>query len=357
MGNLLNLACIEGNNFLMRRYFKVLGVWLCYVLLIGVVVEALVQVPFKASASNHTWQEYTYSGPTGGRSYFVYTPESYQARTVVPLVVMLHGCFQKAVDFAAGSGMNQLADHNNFIVVYPQEAINSNGDLCWNWFLPENQVRDSGEPAIIAGIVRAVKQHTSQWRIDPKRVYVAGGSAGAAMAGILGATYPDIFAAIAVHSGSEYPAGISPIDALKSMGNGGPDPVQQGQAAYHAMGAFARAMPTIVFHGTNDPIVNPINGDQVVQQWMETDTLASSDMYNAKFSSPTSTTPGRVPGGYAYTVYTWNDTNGNELQEYWKVDGLGHAWSGGNLTGSYTDPLGPDASRAMYSFFLSHPQF
>ncbi len=300
------------------------------------------------------WQEYTYSGPVGSRPYFVYTPPDYQVGRAVPLVVMLHGCKQTAADFAAGTRMNQLADQHHFIVVYPQQSSAHNQNTCWNWFDRANQARGSGEPAIIAGIVQAVEQNTTQWTIDHRRIYVTGVSAGAVMAVILGVTYPDIFAAIGVHSGVEYQAATTLIKALKAEFHGGPNPVEQGQVAFAAMGAFARAVPTIVFHGTNDHIVNPVNGDQVVQQWMQTNFLASNGTYRADFDHPTSTTTKQIPGGRSYTMYTWNDNHGSEVQEYWKVNGMVHAWSGGSSSGSYTDPQGPDASQAMYTFFMKH---
>lgn len=301
------------------------------------------------------WQTYTYNGPAGSRPYFVYTPANYQVGTAVPLVVMLHGCTQTAPDFAAGTQMNQVADQHNFIVVYPQQISSANSYGCWNWYLPANQSRESGEPAIIAGIVQEVEQATTQWTIDTQRVYVAGISAGAALSVILGVTYPDIFAAIGVHAGFEYQAATSYNSLLSASRRGGPDPLQQGQFAYKTMGTLARVVPTIVFQGTSDYIVRKINGDQVIQQWMQTNTLASNGTYTADFNNPTSTENGQVPNGRSYTVYQWNDSNGNEVQEYWQVTNLGHAWSGGSYDGSYSDPLGPNASQAMYTFFMHHP--
>ena len=131
--------------------------------------------------------------------------------------------------------------------------------------------------------------------------------------------------------------------------------MQQGQVAYNAMGSAARVVPTISFHGTSDYLVYPLNGEQVVRQWMQTNHLASQNSYNASFQSPTSMTQGQVAGGHSYTVYTWNDNNGNEVQEYWVVNAMGHAWSGGSSSGSYTDPQGPSATQAIYNFFMSHP--
>lgn len=300
------------------------------------------------------WQEYLYNGSAGSRPYSVYTPASYRFGTAVPLLVMLHGCAQTAGNLAAGTRMNRLADEYNFIVAYPQQARAANRTLCWHWYSPAHQSRGSGEPAIIAGIVREIEHASAQRTIDRRRVYVAGVSAGAAMSVILGATYPDLFAAIGVHSGAEYRATSSFRGILRVGQRGGPDPLQQGQAAYDAMGSFARVVPTIVFQGTRDFVVRPINGDQVIQQWMQTNTLASGRTYNASFNKATSATPGGVPDGHSYMVYTWKDMRGNEIQQYWKVKGLGHAWSGGSSDASYTDPRGPDASLAMYTFFMNH---
>ena len=300
-------------------------------------------------------EQYVSGKSADNRPYMVYTPAHYQVGTVVPLVVMLHGCTQTAEDFAAGTQMNQLAEQYGFIVVYPQQTPKENRNRCWNWFTSSNQTRGRGEPASIAGVVHALVEQTSHWTIDTNRIYVAGISAGASMAVILGATYPDIFAAIGVHSGIEYQAATNLTQALKVMRRRGPDPVLQGQRAHEAMGNFARRVPTIVFHGTQDPIISPINGEQTVQQWMQTNQLTLNGTYQVDFHHPSKTTASQAPGGRTYTVSSWTDTNGEEVQVYWKVQGLGHAWSGGSPIGSYTDPSGPKASLAMYQFFMDHP--
>jgi len=328
-----------------------------FILLLFIIMTVAIlpaQFQHGARASNPQWQQFFYNGPAGSRPYFVYTPEHYQVGTPVPLIVMLHGCIQTAVDFATGTQMNQLAEQYNFIVAYPQQTSIYNPSLCWNWFNPANQFRGSGEPAIIAGIVQEIERNTARWTIDGHRIYVTGISAGGAMAVILGATYPDIFAAIGVHSGVEYRAITSLLSGGEVFLDGGPDPIQQGQEAFAAMGSFARVVPTIVFHGTDDVVANPIDGNQVVQQWMETDFLASHGTYDAGFNHPSSTMHGQVPEGHSYTVYRWNDNGGNEVQEYWLINGMGHAWSGGN-PGDFTDLQGPSASLAMYLFFKNHP--
>jgi poly(hydroxyalkanoate) depolymerase family esterase len=340
----------------MKRNLAVYGLVLFYLVVFGF-SSFLSPFSIRVYASKQIWQQYTYNGLAGSLPYFVYTPKSYRVGAAVPLIVMLHGCTQTAVDFATGTKMNQLADRYNFIVVYPQQTDVYNQNLCWNWFELSNQLRGKGEPAIIAGMVQAVEQNTSQWTIDMRHIYVAGLSAGAAMAVILGATYPDIFTAIGVHSGLEYQAAISTIDSLKVMSLGGPNPQQQGQAAFDAMGTTNRVIPTIVFQGTNDLVINVINGDQVTKQWMKTDQLASNNTYKADFDNPSNTWNGQIPGGYSFSVFKWNDGLGNVLQEYWKIDGLGHAWSGGSLGNSYTDSSGPNASMAMVQFFMSHSKY
>ncbi|HEY7127658.1 MAG TPA: PHB depolymerase family esterase [Ktedonobacterales bacterium] len=308
------------------------------------------------------WEQLTYDGPGQSRPYWVYTPESYQPGTpqsrgteAVPLLVMLHGCRQTPEDFAAGTRVNHLAEEQQFIVVYPKQPSQHNRHRCWNWFLPEHQARDQGEPASIVGIIQSIRATSERWTIDPSRIYAAGISAGGAMAAILGATYPDLFAAIGIHSGVAYQAATSVHAGLRVMQAGGAHPEEHGQAAYEAMGRFARVVPTIVFQGTGDYIVAPGNGEQVVQQWMQTNRLASRGSYNPDYTKPDRLITGQAPRGRSYTVQVWNDAAGNDVQAYWQIAGMGHAWSGGSYSGSYSDPKGPDASLALLQFFLAHP--
>ncbi len=299
-------------------------------------------------------QKYMYSELTGNLPYFVYIPLNYQVGKPVPLIVMLHGCTQTATDFAASTRMNELAEQHLFIVAYPQQTTINNHSLCWNWFNLSNQVRGHGEAAMIAGIVQDIEQNKTKWTIDPKRIYLAGLSAGGAMASILGATYPELFAAIGVHSGLGYQAATNMIDGLRAMRRGVEDPEKLGQAAYSAMGSGARVIPVIVFHGTSDHQVHPVNGDKVVQQWIYTNHLASQGTYTATFDEPSHTEACKVQGKRPYTMYAWADANGRQIQQYWKVDGLGHVWSGGGPGSRYDGPAGPDASLAMYQFFIKH---
>ena len=336
------------------------------------------------SASRQTW--YVGQDAASLRMYWVYTPVSYQAGTAVPLIMILHGCAQPFFShpwaIAYDTHMNQLAEAHQFLVVYPHHFAppDVNPISCWNFFLPENQHRDEGEPASLARIVQAMLSNTSMWTIDQERIYVAGISSGGAESANLGATYPDLFAAIGVHSGGEYgyplpflgeqaPArdAMAPLsEAEASSGEvdqiavipPGPDPIEQGEKAFQAMGPFARVVPTIVFHGTADPVSDPINGDEVTQQWITTNHLASPADFTATFEHPSSTVdhPAGPGGEHPYTVDTWQDVHGRDVVTYYKVDGMGHAWSGGTPGSIFTDPLGPDASEAMYEFFMAHPK-
>jgi poly(hydroxyalkanoate) depolymerase family esterase len=288
----------------------------------------------------------TYANGAGTLDYELYVPSTYRAGAPMPVVVGLHGCSQSADAFRQLSGLDALAESKGFIVLFPQQLSSRNYLTCWNWFQQPDMHRGSGEPAIIAGMVQAVEQLYS---VDTHRVYVAGFSAGGAMANVMGATYPDMFAAVGSGSGCEY-------DGLPCLGNGGPSPSQTGQEAYQAMGSFARVMPAIVFQGDSDNIVAPANGPQIVQEWQVTDNYVASGSANGPIPTyPTNQSFGWTPGGAMDTVSYYGDGHGNELIEYWSIHGMGHAWSGGNSSQLYSYPSGPSESDAMYSFFTKHP--
>jgi poly(hydroxyalkanoate) depolymerase family esterase len=270
----------------------------------------------------------SFSGPGGSRTYKLYIPSTLPAGPV-PLIVMLHGCTQSPDDFAAGTRMNALAEADPCLVAYPAQAASANAQRCWNWFNPEDQQRDRGEPAIIAGITRQILRDHA---VDPRRVHVAGLSAGGAQAAIMGATYPELFAAIGVHSGLACGAARDMPSAFAAM---------RGGAA--GLASAGRAVPTIVFHADRDPTVHPVNGDQVIAQARSATSLRAE------------TLRGQVPGGHAYTRTRHADSAGHAVLEQWVVHGGGHAWSGGDPAGSYTDPKGPDASAEMRRFFAENP--
>jgi poly(hydroxyalkanoate) depolymerase family esterase len=279
----------------------------------------------------------TYSNPAGSRAYKLYIPSRHQGQAL-PLVVMLHGCTQSPDDFAAGTRMNVIAEEKACFVVYPAQPSGANPAKCWNWFRPADQRRGQGEPSLVAGITRQVMRDYS---VDPRRVYIAGLSAGAAAAVVMGAAYPDLYAAIGVHSGLSCGAATDLSSALLAM--------QRGElaAAFGAGDILAApgegpAVPTIVFHGDRDTTVHPRNGDHVIAQSMRA-TSAQKQVQR-----------GRVPGGHAYTRTVHTDASGQAILEHWDIHGAGHAWSGGSPAGSYTDPRGPDATREMLRFFLEH---
>ncbi|MBM7836899.1 poly(hydroxyalkanoate) depolymerase family esterase [Alkalihalobacillus xiaoxiensis] len=290
----------------------------------------------------------TESGSFGGKSYKLYTPDSIVNEQNKPLVVMLHGCTQDATQFAAGTQMNAVADREGFRVLYPEQSSSADIQRCWKWFESAHQARGRGEPAVLAGLVEQV---ISQKAVNRDQVYVGGLSAGGAMAGVMGATYPDLFKGIGIASGLEYKAGTTQLEALTAMQSGGPDPARQGRLAFEAMGSYAQVVPTIVFHGTADYTVNVINGNQALSQWAKTNDLVLggkgviTDRASERFDR-------QVPGGRAYTekVYTNQETNKEVLRKI-LVTGMGHAWSGGSTQGTYTDPNGPNASEMMWAFF------
>jgi poly(hydroxyalkanoate) depolymerase family esterase len=264
----------------------------------------------------------------GSRNYKLFVPSCSQEKPL-PLVVMLHGCTQSPDDFAAGTRMNFLAEERNCFVVYPEQPSGANQAKCWNWFRTGDQQRDSGEPALIAGITRQIIR---DYPIDSKHVYVAGLSAGGAAAAVMAATYADLYAAVGIHSGLACGAASDFPSAFVAM--------RQGGASRIAVNA--PLVPTIVFHGDRDTTVHPNNADQIVEQ------SAKGAALKAKVID------GNVPHGHAYTCTKLTDARGHAVSEHWNVHGAGHAWSGGSPAGSYTDPRGPDATREMLRFFLDH---
>jgi poly(hydroxyalkanoate) depolymerase family esterase len=277
--------------------------------------------------------EAVYANAAGSRTYKVYIPSRCHGQAL-PLIVMLHGGTQTPDDFAAGTRMNLLAEEQTCIVVYPTQPINANLAKCWNWFRGSDQQRDRGEPSLIAGITRQVMV---DYPVDAQRVYVGGLSAGAAAAAVMGATYPDLYAAIGVHSGLAYGAADDLISAFAAMRQG---PRASGEAARTLQEELF--VPTIVFHGDRDHIVHPRNADHVI----------SSSLKASKWQKKEHR--GRIPDGLTYTRTVHTDADGQAMLEQWCIHGAGHAWSGGNPAGSYTEPRGPDATREMLRFFREH---
>jgi poly(hydroxyalkanoate) depolymerase family esterase len=266
----------------------------------------------------------TYRGPAGERPYILYIPTTGAGPR--PLIVMLHGGTQTAADFAAATRMSALAEEHGFLVAYPEQVRSANVMRYWNWFEPGDQQRGAGEPAILAGIVAEI---AAQSAVDPDRVYVVGFSAGAAMAAVLAATYPDVVAAAGVHSGLPHGCAHDLASAFAAM--------RQGRRVR----PVDRTVPVIAFHGDADTTVEPGNATHVVEQFSRGPATGVS-------------TSERGPGRSAAKTVVRRD--GAVIAEQWTVHGLGHAWSGGTAGGSYTDPAGPDASAEMVRFFAEHPR-
>ena len=279
----------------------------------------------------------TFSNQAGSRPYKLYVPSGYNGESV-PLIVMLHGCTQSPDDFAAGTRMNAAAEEHSCLVAYPGQTSSANMQKCWNWFSAADQQRDAGEPSLIAGITRQVMR---DYAVDPRRVYVAGLSAGGAAAAIMGDAYPDLYAAIGVHSGLACGVVRDLPSAFAAMrGNDGRAP-RSGHAG--PAGSKPRVVPAIVFHGDKDSTVNPRNADSVVAQSGQGASLKRR------------VEKGQVAGGLAYSRVLHANASGDTVVEQWVIHGAGHAWSGGSPAGSYTLPEGPDATAAMLRFFLEHP--
>jgi poly(hydroxyalkanoate) depolymerase family esterase len=290
--------------------------------------------PEVAAKERGEWIAGLYSNSAGERAYKLYVPSRYTGQPL-PLIVMLHGCTQTPDDFAAGTRMNALAEDQSCFVLYPAQSNTANHSRCWNWFRREDQVRDRGEPSIIAGMTREILQ---RYGIDSRKVYVAGLSAGGAMAAVMGVTYPDLYAAVGIHSGlacgsaHDLPSALA---AMKGM------PGTMGRPS-EAAGA-SHSIPTIVFHGDRDKTVHPRNG---------TDVVAQSAHREGGHGEPARIERGQAPGGHSYTRTMHLDAAGRVVLEHWLVHGGGHAWFGGSRAGSYSDPRGPSAAAEMIRFFL-----
>ena len=289
-------------------------------------------------AGEFTSGRHTHAALTRGYKLYAPTQSTVQQR---PLVVMLHGCTQNPDDFAVGTGMNERAREQGFCVLYPEQSQDANPQRCWNWFKHNHQRRGSGEPALIASMTQAImKEHD----IDPHRVFIAGLSAGGAMAAIVADAYPEIFAAVGVHSGLPNGAASNVAEALAVMNSGHSGSIRNGKLSPQPPQQPHRLVPTIVFHGDQDRTVHPRNGEQVI----------ASALGSAAADSPR-VAQGVSAHGRRYTNSTHHGDTGKVLAEHWLVHGAGHAWSGGHAKGSYTDAKGPDATVEMLRFFFAHP--
>jgi poly(hydroxyalkanoate) depolymerase family esterase len=272
----------------------------------------------------------------GARNYKLYIPASAPERPR-GLIVMLHGCKQDPDDFAAGTNMNAAAERYGVLVAYPGQPGSANASSCWNWFRPVDQMRGSGEPAIIAGLTREIM---SKFSLRRGQVFVAGLSAGGAMAAVMGETYPDLYAGVGIHSGLAFGSANDVVSAFAAM-RGETGTWSQDRGVRSSKGLDIR---TIVFHGSADATVHPLNAERII-------TAASPDIAPDQVRRERD----RSAGGRDYTRFVLTGADGDPAVEYWLIEGAGHAWSGGSSSGSYTDPVGPDASTEMLRFFFAPP--
>lgn len=289
----------------------------------------------------------SFANHAGSRSYKLYIPSSYDGQAM-PLMVMLHGCTQNPDDFAAGTQMNTVAEEKQCFVVYPAQTQSANSSKCWNWFKAVDQQREQGEPSIIAGITREVIR---DYGLDAGKVYIAGLSAGGAMAIIMGTTYPDLYAAVGVHSGLPYASAHdlpSALSAMKGAMPGSRPP--NGSPAEVRL----RSIPIIVFHGDHDTTVNARNGDRLIDE-VVSNFVDERDDRQQHMKTDVIVEDGKVPNGHRFTRTSHHVEGGHAIAEHWVIHGAGHAWAGGHQGGSYTDGRGPDASQEMLRFFYTQP--
>lgn len=286
-----------------------------------------------SSPQAESFIEGSYANSHGSRRYKLFIPSRHAGKPL-PLLVMLHGCLQDPDDFALGTRMNAIAEEQRIFVLYPEQSEAANQTRCWNWFNAANQRRDQGEPSIIAGMTREMIR---SYNVDARRVYIAGMSAGGAMAAIVAATYSDLYAAVGIHSGMPYGAAQNLLAAIAAMKDGA------------AIGTRlpSKGIPLIVFHGDQDNMVNSRNGEQLVSQWLGPAPSRTQD---------TTTAQAREGNGRAFTRTRYRDGAGHAVAENWLVHDAGHAWSGGGSAGSFADSSGPDASREMVRFFSTVSQ-
>lgn len=301
-------------------------------------------IPAVSEVAPHDGQFLTKEVTTkaGTRKYKLFIPAAYNGARPFPLIVMLHGCTQDADNIARGTQLNKVAEERGLLVAYPEQPAGSNLLKCWNWYEPANQKRDEGEPALIAAITQEV---ISSYSVDRRRVYIAGVSAGAAMALTTAYVYPELFAAVGTHSGIAPGAASSITEGMAAMQRGAAPAIQLPAVASKMMGSSPRFIPGIVFQGGADRVVNFANARNIVDQLVGLHPKPSAMEISGDLK-------GTGSGGYHFTRVTYG--NGRDVVEAWMVEELGHAWSGGSLEGTYTDPKGPDAAGEMVRFFLEH---
>lgn len=357
--------------------------WFRLFAIAGVLSAAVVASPAAGEERQKpgSFERHTFTHKGGTLDYMLYVPP--RPRPQRPLVVPLPGAQQSAEQVAHDTQFNKLAARKGFFVLYPEAApfgvrvtpsvgIEEGG---FHYNQDEHRHRGKGEPAIIAGLTRKI---IADWSIDRRRVFVGGMSNGGAVANVMAVTYPDIYAVVFSHSGAAYKCDSGAPDPSRFLVGlppyGCTQTAEESALAIRAeMGPRARVMPIVVFHGADDRTVPPKESEIVLQSWLVANDLVDDGIDNGSIRrKPSAVVRRTVPGGHPYTVSYYVDRRGCRLGEYWYVEGMGHAYSGGppNTLGGAavdpdgerkwssagTDPQGPDATGAAYGFFLNHPQ-
>ena len=314
----------------------------------GLLLLAVLTLTAAAPARAGTWVH----GIEGTRGFQLWVPTGYQADTPLPLVVALHGCFQNPSQFAGLSRLNEKADAEKFLVLYPNQATFANPTQCWNFMLVLNQTRGHGEPALVVGMVEQVKRH---YAVDARRIYVGGVSSGAVLTGTLLACYSDVFAAGMIGAGAMYKAATTISGTGFAMLFGSIyHPDDRGRDAWECSGRPRHTVPVLVVHGTKDSVVNIVNGRQATRQFLQTSDYGDDGVANDSIRPvATQVTRAGVPGGRAYTVedYVYG---GSLVARHIEIQGMDHAWPGGDSRYPFADPSGPDGTSIMWDFFRQH---
>jgi poly(hydroxyalkanoate) depolymerase family esterase len=294
-----------------------------------------------------SWTRSFFAAPNGQRmSYWLYLPlrDKAQALKPLPLVVMLHGCTQTAPEFAQGSRMNTLAQRKGFAVLYPQQLLTIDAHRCWQWYQRTTQ-NGGGEAGLVAGMVTHV---VARLGLDASRVYLAGISAGAALAQIIALRYPFRIAAVGLHSGPVFGTADNRMSAFAAMQTGGGTQVAQAVQATVDGGGFPR-MPAIILHGEADKVVRIVNQQQVAQQFLRVNGIAN-------LAPVTVLSPARPKGRSPRHAFQTQDyrVGRKPIVSVCRIAGLDHAWSGGDGTLRFNDSVGPDASALLWAFFSKH---
>jgi poly(hydroxyalkanoate) depolymerase family esterase len=266
----------------------------------------------------------------GGLRMLLYVPPR-PPRPGTSLLVLLHGCGQDAAGFGAGAGFFALADRIGAPVLLPDQQEANNHRRCFNWFRPSHTRRDSGEAASVR---QMVAEALRRFAADPRRVFIAGLSAGGAMTAALLAAYPDVFAAGAVVAGLPVGSASNASEALRQMSH----PLEAPRADWVArvpVQAGVRWPRLSVWHGMADSVVNPANADALVAQW--TGLLGLPE----------------TPDGEAHPAPHIRHRIWGDAVEQWSIAGLGHAFpiARPSMADPYVLPAGIDAAAAIARFW------